>query len=159
MAGTSSRTAPKERLGRQEQRRPEKSRRFSVVMADDHHGTREEVCRLLDCEFDVLGAVSDGVRLLEAAAELRPDAIVTDVRMPRLTGIQAAAQLLARGLASAVVALSVYADAHLLNEALEVGILGYVLKVDAAEELIPAVYAALRGEAYLSIGVRDKCSG
>jgi len=159
MGKPSSRASLDEQSGRKEKPTPEKPRRFSVVMADDHHGTREEVCRLLDCEFDVLRAVSDGVRLLEAAAELHPDAIVTDVRMPRLTGIQAAAQLLARGLASAVVALSVYADAHLLNEALEVGILGYVLKVDAAEELIPAVYAALRGEAYLSIGVRDKCSG
>jgi DNA-binding NarL/FixJ family response regulator len=114
----------------------------------------EEVRRLLEPEFDVLRAATDGGALLEAVAEVKPDAVVTDIRMPHLSGIQAAEQLLKRGLSETVVVLSMYPDAHLVRAALETGIRAYVLKVDAGEELIPAIYAALRGERYLSRGVR-----
>jgi DNA-binding NarL/FixJ family response regulator len=79
--------------------------------------------------------------------------------MPRLGGLQAAEQILGRGLSEAVVVLSMYPDAHLVKAALQAGIRAYVLKVDAGEELVPAIYAALRGERYLSRGVRDGPEG
>jgi DNA-binding NarL/FixJ family response regulator len=132
---------------------PDRGRRFRLVLADDHREVLEEVRRLLEPEFDVLRATADGDALLEAVAEAQPDAVVTDIRMPHLSGIQAAAQLLRGGLSETVVVLSMYSDAHLVRAALETGIRAYVLKVDAGEELIPAIYAALRGERYLSRGV------
>ncbi len=132
--------------------------RFRLVLAEDHHDVREEVRRLLETEFDVLRAVGDGDALVEAAAELKPDAVVTDVRMPRLGGIEAGERILGRGLSEAVVVLSMHSDAHLVKAALQAGIRAYVLKVDAGEELIPAIYAALGGERYLSRGVREQAS-
>jgi DNA-binding NarL/FixJ family response regulator len=133
---------------------PDETRRLRLVLADDHPDLREEVRRLLGPEFDVLRTVADGQALLEAAAELKPDVVVTDVRMPRLNGIQAGEEVLRRGLSATVVVLTMYLDARLVKAALQVGIRAFVLKVDAGEELIPAIYAACRGERYLSQGVR-----
>jgi len=91
-----------------------------------------------------------------AAHELKPDAVVSDIQMPELDGIAASTQVLGRGLCEAIVVLSMYSDRHLVQIALQAGIRAYVLKLDASDELIPAVYAALRGERYLSSGVRQK---
>jgi len=131
-----------------------RSGRLRIVIADDHAEVRRQIGELLTAEFDVLRAVADGVELIDAATELKPDAIVSDIQMPELDGIQAGGRLLRQGLCAAVVVLSMYRDADLVETALQAGILGYVLKLDAFEELIPAVYAAMRGERYLSAGVR-----
>ena len=137
-------------------REGEKDRRYRLVLADDHTGVRQEIRRLLDSEFHVLRDVGDGAALVAAVDELQPDAVISDIRMPKLGGIEAGCEVLRRGLCGAIVVLSMYPDRHLVQTALEAGIRAYVLKVDASEELIPAVYAALRGECYLSSGVRHK---
>jgi DNA-binding NarL/FixJ family response regulator len=128
--------------------------RQRLVLADDHPDVRQEIRLLLDLEFEVVRAVGDGAALVAAALELKPDVIVSDIQMPELGGIEAGAEVLGRGLCQAIVLLSMYRDRHLVQKALKAGIRAYVLKLDACEELIPAVYAALRGECYLSSGVR-----
>jgi DNA-binding NarL/FixJ family response regulator len=130
------------------------SRRLRLVIADDHPEVRQEIRELLNREFDVLRAVADGAALLAAATELKPDAVVSDIQMPELDGIEAGCRMLQRGLCNAIVVLSVYPDRYLVETAMRAGILGYVLKLDAFEELIPAIHTALRGERYLSAGVR-----
>jgi len=94
--------------------------------------------------------------LLAAAVELHPDAVISDIQMPELGGIEAGGELLGRGLCEAVVVLSMYPDRHLVQTAMKAGIRAYVLKLDASDELIPAIYAALRGDRYLSSGVRER---
>jgi DNA-binding NarL/FixJ family response regulator len=131
-------------------------RRYRLVIADDHPEMRREVGELLNREFEVVRAVGDGAALIEAAREVRPDAVISDIQMPGLDGIEASCRVLGRGLCEAIVVLSMYPDRYLVETVLQAGILGYVLKLDASEELIPAVYAALRGERYLSAGVRDR---
>ena len=128
--------------------------RHRLVLADDHPDVRQEIRQLLDLEFEVLRSVGDGAALVAAAIELKPDVIISDIQMPELGGIEAGTEVLERGLCEAVVVLSMYRDQHLVQTALKAGIRAYVLKLDASEELIPAVYAALRGECYLSSGVR-----
>jgi DNA-binding NarL/FixJ family response regulator len=130
-------------------------RRFRLVLADDHPDVREEIQQLLTPQFDILGAVGEGAALLTAVADLHPDAVVSDVQMPHMDGIEAGIQLVNTGLCRAVVLLSMYPDAHMVETALQAGIGAYVLKMDAGEELVPAVYAVLRGERYLSQGIRS----
>jgi len=105
---------------------------------------------LLDSEFDVVGLVEDGPALVKAAEQLKPDVIVTDIGMPGLDGISAAVLVLRTNPATRVVFVSVHDERCVVNSGLEAGGLGYVLKLAAGEDLIPAVRAALRGQIHIS---------
>ncbi len=121
-----------------------------VLLADDHRETAELLRGLLQSEFDVVGQVQDGLALIVAADRLSPDVIVSDVSMPGLDGISAAAAILRRNPAARIVLVTVHGDPTLAARGLETGALGYVLKRTAGEELIPAVHSALRGERHVS---------
>jgi DNA-binding NarL/FixJ family response regulator len=133
---------------------PEEHRRYRLVIADDHPDMRQEIRELLAREFDVVRAVGDGTELLAATVEERPDAVISDIQMTGLDGIEAGRQMLKRGLCEAIVVLTMYSDRRLVETAISAGIRGYVLKLDASDELISAVHSALRGERYLSARVR-----
>jgi DNA-binding NarL/FixJ family response regulator len=75
----------------------EQSERLSVLVADDHEKMRDCLVRVLQTEFDVIGAVGDGDELVNAAIELEPDVIVSDIHMPRLSGIEANKRLREQG--------------------------------------------------------------
>ena len=111
----------------------------------------EEVSRLLFEDFDVVGTVGNGAELLEIAARLTPDVVVADYKMPGLDGIQAGANLLANGICKAVVLLTLYDDRHLFEEAQKAGILGFVLKRNAADDLVRAIYAVLEGRTFAGL--------
>ena len=123
-----------------------------VAVADDHAGVLRELCALLAPEFEVLTATT-GEELLCTVERQRPDCVVTDVRMPGMGGLEAALQIVRRGLCDAVVLISVARDPT-ADLALRSGVRGFVLKVDAGEELIPALRAALAGEYYESRSAR-----
>jgi DNA-binding NarL/FixJ family response regulator len=130
------------------------ARRPRVVVADDHPGMLEEIRLLLAPEFDVVGSASEGQALLSLVAQLRPDAVVADIHMPLLDGIEAGRGMLQEGLCPAVVIVTVYNEPQLVGSALACGIRGYVLKEDAGEELALAVNTVARGGSYLSSGIR-----
>jgi DNA-binding NarL/FixJ family response regulator len=121
-------------------------RKPRVVLADDQAATLALLEQLLQPEFDVVASVRDGQTLVETAARLLPDAIVTDISMPGLDGIEAARRILLRDPSARVVFVTVHIDPLLMRKGLAVGGLAYVSKVSAGEELVPAVWAALRGE-------------
>jgi len=121
-----------------------------VLIADDHAFVLEWLGRLLNEKFDVVAAVCDGNLLVEAAARLRPDVIVTDISMPRLNGLEALKQLRAAGVDAKVIVLTVHADADLATEVIRAGASGFVLKLLAASELVTAVEQVLLGQTYLT---------
>jgi DNA-binding NarL/FixJ family response regulator len=121
-----------------------------LLLADDHEEFLEEVRRLLAGEFELVGAAHDGAELIERAAKLNPDAIVTDFKMPKLTGIAAGRELVETGVCAAIVLLTMYRDPQLVRDALDAGIRGYVIKDRAGEDLIPAIRRALDGETFVS---------
>jgi len=128
-------------------------RRFRVVLADDHLDLLEEIRCLVAPEFDVVSSVKEGLALVQAAFELRPDAIISDIHMPRLNGIDAGRQILQEGLCKAVILLTTYNEPQLVSSAMQAGIRGYVLKIEASEELVPSLWTVLGGGVYLSRGV------
>ena len=124
-----------------------------LLLADDHNELLREVTELLGQEFEILGSVHDGMTLLFRAAELQPDVVVTDLKMPRLSGIEAGRKLLDQKLCRAVVLLTLYKDPQIISSALDAGILGYVTKDRAGLDLIPAINAALAGQTFISCAV------
>ena len=122
------------------------AKRPRVLLADDQAANKRLLEGLLWSDFDVIATVQDGQALIEAEAMLSPDVIVTDISMPILDGITAAREILRRNPQARVVFVTVHADPALVRRGLAIGGLGYVQKVTAGDELVPAVWAALRGE-------------
>lgn len=131
------------------------ARRPRIVLADDHPGMLEEIRLLLAREFEVVGAVNQGQTLLSAVSQLRPDAVVCDIDMPFVDGIEAGRRILREGLCPAVIILTLHNEPQLVQMALASGVRGYVLKVDAGEELALAVQTVVGGGTHLSSGVRQ----
>ena len=97
-----------------------------VVLADDQAAILAVLAKLLQTEFDVVATVRDGRALVDAVARVSPDAIVTDISMPFLDGIEAAREILCRNPSARVVFVTVHADPLLMQRGLAVGGLGYV---------------------------------
>ena len=121
-----------------------------VLLADDHRILAEGVRGLLEPEFELVGIVSDGRELVEAALKLRPDVIVTDITMPSLNGIDAVARIREAGLSCGVVFLTMQRDVSYARRAMEAGASGYVLKHSAHDELVRAIRDALLGRTYVT---------
>lgn len=128
-------------------------RQNRIVLADDHLDLLREVRALLIPNFEILQSVNDGLALIDAVRDRKPDLVIADIRMPRINGIEACRRIIQQGLCHAAILLTMHNDQQLVREALEAGIRGYVLKLDAGEELIPAVNSVLSGSQYLSRGV------
>jgi DNA-binding NarL/FixJ family response regulator len=124
--------------------------RARVVLADDHTLVAEACKKLLEPEFEVVRIVPDGRALLAAAAELKPDVIVSDIAMPQLNGLDAGEQLRQLLPPVRLIFLTMNASRDLAAEAFRRGASGYLLKTSAASELIIAIRQALRGERYVS---------
>jgi DNA-binding NarL/FixJ family response regulator len=128
----------------------EKKIRARVILADDHPEVVKDLRALLEAEFEVVATVGNGHALVAAAEALVPDVIVTDIAMPGLNGIAAASRILASNPAARIVFVTVQNHPVLVEEGLAVGALGYVLKLTAGDDLVPAIRAALRGKRHLS---------
>jgi len=126
------------------------TRKPRVLLADDHKIVLDGLRGLLAQEFELVGAVTNGLELVEKAGELGPDVIVADISMPLLNGIDALRQIRQQAPDMPVVLLTMHPDVTYLTRALEAGAAGYVLKHSASDELITALRAALRGEVFIS---------
>jgi DNA-binding NarL/FixJ family response regulator len=125
-----------------------------VLVADDHSIVRRGVCRLLELAgITVVGEASDGLETLHLCIEHRPDALVLDLGMPKLSGFDVIARLRTVDHPPAVVILSAHDDASYVMRAVEMDIRGYLLKSATDEDLVPAIYAVTRGRSFFSSGV------
>jgi DNA-binding NarL/FixJ family response regulator len=122
-----------------------------VLLADDHAVVRSGLRAVLDGEPDieVVAEAADGGEAVELALAHEVDLAILDVSMPKLTGLQATAELRRRGLPVRVLILSVHDNEQYFFEALRAGASGYVLKTAANRDLIDACRAAMRGEPFL----------
>jgi DNA-binding NarL/FixJ family response regulator len=130
-------------------------RRPTLLLADDHVVFTDAMRRMLDGRFEVVGAVTDGGALCDAVDRLRPDAVVTDISMSTLSGLEGLRQLRARRDGTRVIFLTMHADPHLAAEAFRLGARGFVLKQSSGDELVHAIEAVLQGHKYISPVLTD----
>jgi DNA-binding NarL/FixJ family response regulator len=122
-----------------------------ILLADDHPMVRRGLRMVLDAEPDleVVAEAGDGAEAVELAMSPDVDLAVLDVSMPRLTGLQASAELKRRRPELRTLMLSMYDSEQYFFEALKAGASGYVLKSAADHDLVEACRAAMRGEPFL----------
>lgn len=134
---------------------PEKIR---VVIADDEDNYRKAIQKILStvAEIEVLAVCRDGQEALDACQAEVPDVLLTDINMPRLSGIEAARKLLRKEKDVRVVILTVREDDDTVFEAFRAGALGYLLKTSTPQEVIESVRFAYKGEAKLSPKIATK---
>jgi DNA-binding NarL/FixJ family response regulator len=123
-----------------------------VLIADDHEMIRAGLSSILERQKDieVVGEAANGAEAVELAEKLKPDAVIMDISMPLLNGVEATRQIVAKAPDVKVIALSMHSDQSMVGEMLKAGASGYLLKNSASEELSVAVRAVCRGETYLS---------
>jgi len=124
--------------------------RTRVLLADDHAIVAQGIELLLKESFELVGTVFDGRALVQAAAQLKPDVIVTDISMPLLNGLDAIRQLKKEGIGAKIVVLTMHPDASLAAQAFKAGASGFLLKRAAGDELIQATHEIVQGRAYLT---------
>lgn len=124
--------------------------RARVVIADDHKLVAEACKSLLEPEFEVVDIVTDGQALLQSVVKLMPHAVIVDIGMPQLNGLDAGAELKKKYPAVKVIYLTMNTSPSVAAEAFRRGASGYLVKHCSAEELPVAVRRVLEGDSYLS---------
>ena len=130
---------------------------FRILIADDHEIVRHGIRALLDSHagWEVCGEATDGRQAVEKAIELRPDVVLLDVGMPNLNGLDAARQILIACPRSRILILTMHESEQLVREVLEVGARGFLLKSDAARDLVAAVEALQRRTTFFTSSVAE----
>jgi DNA-binding NarL/FixJ family response regulator len=125
-----------------------------ILLADDHALVRRGVRLILDQESDltVIAEAADGAEAVELARADPPDLAILDIAMPRMTGLQAARELIRRQPGLRILFLTMYDNEQYFFEALRVGAAGYVMKSVADRDLVEACHAAMRDEPFLYPG-------
>src|SRR5215212_2529553 len=128
------------------------TRHVRILIADDHGIVRTGLRMLLENQqdMDVIAEASDGATARDIAIRERPDLAILDVRMPKLTGLQATREIREQAPDVAVLILSMHDEERYLFEALKAGASGYVLKRAADQDLLDAIHAVERGEPFLT---------
>jgi DNA-binding NarL/FixJ family response regulator len=129
---------------------------YRILLADDHAIVRDGLKSVLVREgFEIAAEASDGREAVELTRKLRPDAVVLDVSMPSLNGIDAAREIRGACPQTKTILLTMHKQSQFILEALRAGVKGYVLKAQASADLVHAIRAALQGGTYLSPGISD----
>jgi DNA-binding NarL/FixJ family response regulator len=125
--------------------------KIRIVLADDHPIVLDGLRNLIRAEpdFELVGEASSGLAALKMIREQRPDVAVLDISMPELNGIMLSRRLATDMPALKLLVLTLHEDRAYLNQALEAGVRGYVLKRSAVENLVQAVRAVLVGGLYI----------
>ncbi len=126
-----------------------------VLIVDDHPVTRAGVHTILgdNDSMEIIGEAVDGRDAVDQVEVKKPDVVVMDITMPKLSGIDATKEIIGTHPDTKVIALSIHSGEKFVREMLDAGASGYLLKDEMPEELIKAIQAVVKGEMFLSTGV------
>lgn len=128
------------------------SEKIKVLIVDDHPLFRQGLRQVVeaDSRFDLVAEAGDGETALRSIQDKSPDVAVLDVDLPRLSGLEVARALQGKGLPTRVIILTMYKEEEIFNRALDFGVMGFVLKENAVEDILNSVVAVAAGKHYLS---------
>jgi DNA-binding NarL/FixJ family response regulator len=131
--------------------------KLRILLADDHEIVRRGLCSLLQKHdgWEVCGEASDGAEAIAMAQQLKPDVIIVDIGMPRLNGLDTTRQLLQMDPRFKVIVLTITDSDQIIREALNAGARGFILKSDAARDLVSAVEALQSKRMFFTPRVND----
>jgi len=121
-----------------------------IVLADDHVLVLHGLQKILQDDCDIVGMVEDGRSLLKVAQQHHPDAVVLDISMPELNGLDTARQLRQLVPACKIIMLTMHDESAYAKEAFQAGASAFLLKQSAASELLLAIHAVLKGQYYMT---------
>ena len=133
-------------------------KRITVLLAEDHTIVREGFRRMLELEDDlqIVGEAQDGRRAVALVRELRPAVVLMDIAMPLLNGLEATRQIIKAVPATKVLILSSYDDDRFIEQSVEGGATGYLLKQSAANDLIRAIQEVNKGRTFYSPTIQKR---
>jgi DNA-binding NarL/FixJ family response regulator len=126
--------------------------RTSVLIVDDHPLFRQGLRQLIvsDSRFELVGEAGDGTEALQFIVARKPAIAVLDVNLPGISGLEIARRIQDDKLSTRVVILTMFKEEETCNRALDLGVLGYVLKENAVQDILNSLVAVAKGEHYLS---------
>jgi DNA-binding NarL/FixJ family response regulator len=132
--------------------------KLRILLAEDHETIRDGLKLLLNSQSDmeVVGEADNGRAALHLAEQFLPDVVVMDISMPELNGLQATKKLKEKCPRVNVLILTRHAEPVYLQELLQAGASGYVLKQSKSEELIRAILAVAAGQTYLDPAITER---
>ncbi len=132
--------------------------KIKVLVADDHTILRQGIKALLDNQegIEVVGEAKDGREAIKLIEELLPDVILMDIAMPGLNGAEATRRIKKKFPKMKVLVLTMYANEEYISQTLNAGANGYLVKETAFQDLITAIKAVYRGEAFMSPSISKK---
>jgi NarL family two-component system response regulator LiaR len=129
-----------------------------LLVVEDHAVVRQGLCSLLTARYgvEVIGEAADGLEAVEKAQALRPDVILMDLAMPRMTGLEAILKIRERDPAARILVLTSFGDDAKVSAAIKAGALGFLLKDSSADDLALAIQSVYRGNLSLPQGLAQK---
>lgn len=126
--------------------------RIQVLIVDDHPLFRQGLRQVVDADarFELIGEAGDGEGALRLILEKKPEIAVLDVNLPGLSGLEVARRLQGKRLPTRLIVLTMYKEEETFNRALDVGVMGFVLKENAVEDILNSLVAVAAGQHYLS---------
>src|ERR1700736_2695733 len=131
-----------------------------ILLVDDHPIVRQGLKTLLEGHsgWEVIGEASDGAEAVEKAKDLSPDVMILDVTMPRMNGLEACRLIRQKTPGMEILFVTQHDSPQMMREALEAGARGYVVKSNAARDLLEAVEAVSQHRVFTALNRRDPIS-